>query len=239
MNKFISLTLVLALMLAMLVGCGGKTEETQPAETEAVTEPVEESSYVLTFVGDCTLGCRDAHSYIDYGFTKVMGDDYGYPFRNVVSYFDNDDFTVINLEGALCDEGHPVNNTHTFRGPTSYIEILTQNSVEFASLANNHSMDYGQKGYDSTVATLEGAGISYVERDKSTIVTTENGLTIGIYGSVYYLLDQKAITAAIEELRPQVDLLIFAPHWGVEGSYLPNEEQTKLDNILQQLHGGG
>ena len=48
MNKFISLTLVLALMLAMLVGCGGKTEETQPAETTApvveTTEPVTEET---------------------------------------------------------------------------------------------------------------------------------------------------------------------------------------------------
>ena len=199
-------------------------EQTQPAETEAA----EQSRYVLTFVGDCTLGCREAHTYIDYGFAKVVGEDYGYPFRNVVDYFANDDFTVINLEGPLCDEGNAVNKTHTFRGPTSYIEILTGNSVEFATLANNHSMDYGQKGYDSTLSTLENAGISYVERDKYTIVTTEGGLTIGIYGAVYYLMDQQAITKAIEELRPQVDLLIFAPHWGVEGSYLHNQEQTKL-----------
>lgn len=205
-----------------------ETEAPATVETEVETEPAEDHRFILSFVGDCTLGCRDAHSYIDYGFTKVMGDDYGYPFRNVVSYFDNDDYTVINLEGALCDEGHPVNNTHTFRGPTSYIEILTQNSVEFASLANNHTMDYSQKGYDSTIATLEAGGVSYVERDKSAIVTTENGLTIGFYGSVYYLMEKDVITAAIQELRPQVDLLIFAPHWGVEGSYLPNEEQTTL-----------
>lgn len=40
MNKIISMTLVLALVLTMLVGCGGKTEETQAPET---TVPVVET----------------------------------------------------------------------------------------------------------------------------------------------------------------------------------------------------
>ena len=48
MKKIISMTLLLALMLTMLVGCGGKTEETQPAETTApvveTTEPVIEET---------------------------------------------------------------------------------------------------------------------------------------------------------------------------------------------------
>ena len=48
MNKIISLSLVLALMLTMLVGCGGKTEETQAPETTApvveTTEPVIEET---------------------------------------------------------------------------------------------------------------------------------------------------------------------------------------------------
>jgi len=202
--------------------------EPVPEQTQPETEAAQESHFVLTFAGDCTLGCRDAHSYIDFGFTKVVGEDYGYPFRNVVSYFDNDDYTLVNLEGALTDEGNPQNKTHTFRGPSSYVNMLTENSVEFASLANNHSMDYNQKGYDATKATLEEAGISYVERDSSTIVTTENGLTIGIYGAVYYLLDENVITAAISELREQVDLVIFAPHWGIEKSYVPNQEQIDL-----------
>ena len=48
MNKIISMTLVLALMLTLLVGCGGKTEETQQAETTVpvvvTTEPVIEET---------------------------------------------------------------------------------------------------------------------------------------------------------------------------------------------------
>ena len=48
MKKIISMTLLLALMLTMLVGCGGKNEETQAPETTApvveTTEPVIEET---------------------------------------------------------------------------------------------------------------------------------------------------------------------------------------------------
>lgn len=208
------------------------SSQTVPEETAPSTEPVKEGSFLLSFVGDCTLGCRDSHSYIDIGFTKVVGEDYGYPFRNVLDYFEKDEATFINLEGALTDEGNARKKAHTFRGPTSYVNILTQNSVEFASLANNHTMDYNQLGYDSTKATLENAGVPYVERDSSTIFTTENGLTVGVYGAVYYLLDEKVITAAISELSEQVDLVIFAPHWGTEKSYNPLQDQINLAHAV-------
>ena len=201
--------------------------ETVPTETEAVPE-----SFLLTFVGDCTLGCRDSHAYAGYGFIQTIGDDYGFPFRNVLNYFESDEMTFINLEGTFCDSGYAVEKAHTFRGPTHYINILTQNSVEAVSLANNHTMDYGQSGYDSTAATLEGAGIPYVERDSSTILTTKNGLTIGIYGAVYYVMDTEVITAAIRQLREQADIVIFAPHWGFEMNTQRNQDQVDLAHAV-------
>ena len=41
------------------------SSQTVPEETAPSTEPVKEGSFLLSFVGDCTLGCRDSHSYID------------------------------------------------------------------------------------------------------------------------------------------------------------------------------
>lgn len=201
--------------------------ETQPTETEPAQE-----RFLLTFVGDCTLGCRDSHSYMDFGFTRTVGDDYGFPFRYVLEYFENDELTCINLEGALTDKGNAMQKEHTFRGPTDYVNILTQNSVEFVTLANNHTMDYGQTGYDSTIATLQGAGIPYVERDSAVIVTTENGLKVGFYGAVYYLMETEVITQAIRELRQQADIVIFAPHWGFETNPHRNEDQLELAHAV-------
>ena len=138
----------------------------------------------------------------------------------------------INLEGALTDQGNAMKKEHTFRGPTSYVNILTQNSVEFVTLANNHTMDFGQAGYDSTLATLEGAGIPYVERDKATVVTTENGLKVGFYGAVYYLMETEVITEAIRELKEQADIVVFVPHWGFETNPKQNEEQVELAHAV-------
>lgn len=206
---------------------GTVPEETEPSETEALTE-----RFLLTFVGDCTLGCRAAHAYAGYGFFKTIGEDYGFPFRNVLEYFEKDELTCINLEGTFTDEGYPVNKAHTFRGPTSYVNILTQNSVEFVTLANNHTMDYGQVGYKSTVTTLKSAGIPYVEQDCSTVVTTENGLKIGFYGAVYYVMDTEVITEAIRQLREEADIVIFVPHWGYETNQHRNEEQMELAHAV-------
>lgn len=245
--KMISLLLILCLLLT---GCGSEpaAQTSEPVvteaialETEAATEVPEtvpeetEASperFLLTFVGDCTLGCRDSHANAGFGFMRTMGDDYGFPFRNVLDYFETDEMTFINLEGTFCDTGYAVQKAHTFRGPTHYINILTENSVEAVSLANNHTMDYGQAGYDSTVATLDSAGIPYVERDKSAIFTTKNGLTIGIYGAVYYVMDTDVITAAIRELRQQADIVIFAPHWGYEMNTQRNQEQADLAHAV-------
>lgn len=239
--------LVCFLLTALLLaGCGQSpaeptaVETTVPETTVPVTEvlstvpdtvPTEPPAerFLLTFVGDCTLGANPSNTYAGVGFVKTIGEDYRYPFRNVIEWFENDECTFLNLEGPLTDVGNPMQKKHAFRGPTAYISILTENSVEAVSIANNHTMDYGQKGYESTVATLEGAGIPFVERDNTCIVTTENGLKIGLYGAVYYVLDEEAIVAGITALKEQnCDLIIFAPHWGVEGTYQPTAQQTRL-----------
>lgn len=244
MKRFGAFALVF--LAALLAGChGAEPVETVP-ETAAVmaaeptvpeteepeeTEPTEEEPerFLLTFAGDCTLGSNPVNYYAGYGFIKTVGEDYGYPFRNVISYFEGDDFTMVNLEGALCDEGNPVEKRFNFRGPTAYTAILTQNSVEAVTVANNHAMDYGEKGYASTLEALNNAEVPYVERDSSRLITTENGLTIGLYGMVYYQLDVEDMVEEIRSLREQgAEIVIVAPHWGVEYTYRPTEEQKQV-----------
>ena len=204
---------------------------TEAPTTEPATVPTEppEEHFLLTFVGDCTFGANPSNTFAGVGFPKTVGEDYEYPFRNVISWFENDECTFLNLEGPLSDVGNPMQKKHVFRGPTAYVNILTENSVEAVTIANNHSMDYGRTGYDSTVATLQSANIPFVERDGSCVFTTQNGLTIGMYGAVYYVLDETAITSRVAALKEAgCDLVIFAPHWGVEGTYHPTAQQTKL-----------
>lgn len=201
------------------------TEATEPPTT-APTEPPEEH-FVLTFAGDCTLGTMPRHRDSINGFHKVMNGDYKYPFANVIEYFENDDFTMVNLEGVFGDEGYAANKTFVFKGPADYVNILTENSVEAVTLANNHSLDYGRPGYDATKAILDEAGVAYVERDGSSIMTTESGLKVGMY-AITFTVDLEDMKAEIASLREQgAEVVIFAAHWGKEGYYYPITDQVR------------
>lgn len=200
---------------------------TEPAQPEQ-TQPQEER-FTLTFLGDCTLGCHTAHTHAGYGFLMTVEQDYAYPFRNVAEYLKEDDFTLANLEGTLCDTGSPVGMRYSFRGPVDYVNILTENSIEAVSLANNHANDYGPSGYAQTKEVLEGASVPYVERDGSALISLENGLTIGLYAAVYYAFDEADMVSEIAALRQAgADLVIFVPHWGDEGCYDAKPEQIDL-----------
>lgn len=235
---------ILPLLLAalLLTGCSSESvptaETTEPVasvETEPTAEPTTQPTeppevrYTFTFAGDCTFGCLPQHVSAGYAFPMTVGEDYGYPFRNVLEYFQNDDFSMVNLEGVLGNEGRKMGKRYNFRGDAAYVNILTENSVEAVTLANNHSLDYGKEGYAATRAILEEAGVPYVEANSSTLVTLEGGLVVGIYATVYNSIDEDALITGIQALKEQgADLVIYAPHWGRENTFRPNAEQVRL-----------
>ena len=199
-----------------------------PTETEPVETGPEEVRYTLTFAGDCTLASDPGNYGSVHGFIQTVGTDYGYPFRNVLSYFEEDDFTIINLESVLADSGAASSKLFTFRGPTAYTQIMTGSSVEAVTLANNHTEDYGKAGYESTTKALSDAGVWFVEEDKTTLVTTESGLTIGLYADSFYF-NVNDIQKNVKALRDQgAEIIICAFHWGTEGSYRPTADQKKF-----------
>lgn len=199
---------------------------TMPATIPTETEPQEER-FLLTFAGDCTFGSNPVNRYALYSFENTIGEDWSYPFANVLSYFERDDCTMVNLEGTLTETGHRLEKAHNFKGSPEFVNILTENSVEAVSIANNHTMDYSHEGYENTVATLQNAGVHYVETNQSTVFTTESGLTIGLYGTVYYSMDVEDMVAEITAMKEAgVDVIIFAPHWGAEDYYKPNNVQV-------------
>ena len=239
-KRILSLTAATLLLLGTF-GCTPKdTAEATPtpAPTEAVTPtpsptptPVPTpQSFTLTFAGDCTLGGAEASYSVGVSFVNTVKDNYPYPFENVIEYFATDDFSMVNLEGVLADQSTAVVKKHVFRGPTHLVNVLTENSVEAVTIANNHTMDHGQAGYDSTIATLTDAGVTFAEQDGSFIYTTESGLTLGVYAVSLDNLNIDQITAAIAALDadPKVDIVILAAHWGIENTFKPNEQQKSV-----------
>jgi poly-gamma-glutamate synthesis protein (capsule biosynthesis protein) len=147
-----------------------------------------------------------------------------------MEWFGTDDASFVNLEGPLCEYGDWASKRHVFRGPPEFVNILTECSVEAVTLANNHAYDFLEAGYESTKSLLTEAGVPYVEKDASMIFTTESGLTIGLYAVTYEHLDKAEIVENISRLDGDetVDLVIFAPHWGIENTYRQNQTQQEL-----------
>lgn len=199
-------------------------ETTLPPTEPPTTEP-EEMEFYLTFAGDCTLGTMYQYYNASYSFPATVGDRYDYPFAMVQSWFAGDDFTMVNLEGPLTEEGEPAEKRFAFRGDPKYVNILTQGGVECVSLANNHAEDFGAVGYESTVSALSGAGVAYAGDGETCLVETERGLKVGVLAAAFYM-DEDAMAQAIGELRSRgAEIVIVSFHWGVEGDYRHGYDQ--------------
>lgn len=215
---------ILALLCLALSGC--KAEETAiPVATESNSRTI-----VITCAGDCTLGTDVAFGGITLPVELRNQDgDMGYFFRNVQPYFSTDDLTVVNLEGTLTDRGVRQDKTFAFRGDPSYVEILKQGSVEAVTLANNHSLDYGEVSMTDTKSHLDAVGIHWVE-GLHTKVLDVSGIRIGLIGlnglsSAAANQLPQAITQVEQE---SAQIIMIQIHWGIEGKYQPSQTQRDL-----------
>jgi Putative enzyme of poly-gamma-glutamate biosynthesis (capsule formation) len=213
-------------------------ETTEPvSDVESTPEPTptpepEPEEFILSFIGDNSLWANENFVANDYGLPRTVGDDYAYPYKNTVQYFKESEYTLANLECTLSDQTMYSDQQFSFLTPTKYVNILTEGDVDFVTMANNHTMDFYEKGLADTKATLEAAGIPYGTENDSQIVTTPNGIKLGIYtGYNTYHPEEKldTIKSKISEMRQQgADLIICMFHWGQELYYTPNENQIKV-----------
>ena len=210
-----------------------QTETAEPVEeTETTTQEPIVQTLKITAVGDCTLGVTQTHGYE--GAFHAYYDKYGedYFFANVRDIFEQDDFTLLNLECVLSDATERVEKTWNLKGKPEYVGIMTGSSVEGVSLGNNHTFDYGQQGLDDTRNVLKKAGIIFGFNDHTATYTTDSGLVVGIVSANQLAADERHadyIRDGIRQLKKEgADLVIASCHWGIEGDHYPNDYQQKL-----------
>lgn len=183
----------------------------------------------LTFGGDCTFG--RGHDFPYSGSFDEMYDKQGaaYFFSGIPEFFD-DDLTMVNFEGTLTDSTVRANKTFTFKGRAAYADILKQGSVDVVSVANNHSMDYLQRGFDDTIRNLTPyVQVSGYERMP---ILTVKGVRVGFASNVGWSFDatqKRFIENAVQSLRERgADLVVFNYHWGIERSYHSDATQQAI-----------
>ena len=204
-----------------------------PEETAAEVTPEPESEpeyFTLSAIGDCTLAPRPNSA----DFVNKVNGDFSYPFANTVQYFENDEFTIANLECTFSDRKLTYDYTVAmfyFLAGSDYANILTQGGVDFVTTANNHSYDFFQVGVDETCASLEAVGLPYGIEDQAQIVESKNGIRFGIYTAYndFYPDAGKAAQAIAQMKNDGADYIICMFHWGKdEVVYTPKQEQIDL-----------
>src|SRR5215207_485835 len=86
------------------------------------------------------------------------------PWGDVLPLLLSADLRIINLECAITEHRRPWSRTPKvfhFRADPEAIEALKSARVDACSLANNHTLDFEERGLLDTVAYLEAAGIRY------------------------------------------------------------------------------
>jgi len=190
-----------------------------------------------------------------------------FPFKNLITILKNSDITFGNLEAPLTNAQNkviwdyskilekPINihgkiygNSIFCKGNPKFVESLSLAGFNILSIANNHIMDYGEKGINDTIDALIkknikpiGAGRNIFEARKPVIFKIK-GVTIGFlaYCDTYVAGKKRAGVAAIKyakedvaKLKNEVDYAIVSVHQGmdIEDYPLPTEVTSMHDII--------
>jgi len=89
--------------------------------------------------------------------------------KNLINLFQNSDYNIVNLEAPVTESDSKIIKTgpHLKSDTGSTLEVLKALNVNLCTLANNHILDYGEKGVLDTLQFCEGIKISTVGAGKN------------------------------------------------------------------------
>ncbi len=205
------------------------------------------SSITVSAVGDISL----ARQVVD----RMEANGAGYPFA-LIAPLVRGDIGLANLEGALTERGEPWPKGYNFRTPPRFASGLSAARFRVVTLANNHTLDYGQIGLLDTLAALDAAHVRHVGAGvdaasaHAPVIVEVNGLRVAFLGYVatpdegggfsigawaagpatpgLALGTPDAIATDVAAARQLADFVIVAVHAGDEYRTAPNATQRAL-----------
>ena len=163
------------------------------------------------------------------------------------------DLAVCNLECPLSTRGLRAAKPFSFRGEPASAGALARAGFDAASLANNHTLDYGRTALLDTAAALESAGIVAVgagatrsEAMRARILE-RNGLRVALLAYCQLFIegttprtdapgvasgDEDALVASVRDAAAASDAVVVMVHWGAEYRARPTTAQRDLARRL-------
>ena len=187
------------------------------------------------------------------------GDRYDWDsmFAAVKPLVESADVALCHEEVPFAGPGEKTANYPVFAAPRSIAPWIASMGWDGCTTASNHSWDQGFAGVTTTADLLEANGIPHIgtfrtaaERDEPVILTTDDGVRIGVVAATYGLNgfvvpeDQWWAVSQTTEVRDDLldqaartraagaDIVIAHVHWGTEYDHLPNVDQVALADAL-------
>jgi len=250
-SPWVSAGAFLAAFVVLVVVLGGEKSEASPA---TVRGPLGSGNPVtLAFGGDV---------HFEGMLESRLASDPASLLAPIAPVLGKADIAVVNLETAVTNSGAAAAKTFVFRTPPSAFAALRGGSVDVASMANNHGMDFGEAGLRDSLAAAKryrfpviGIGLDG-KQAYAPYRATVRGQRIAVLAATQVLDDHlidtwtagpgkpglasaKAVPRLLQEVRrarPTSDTVVVFLHWGVELEQCPTSDQRTL---ARQLVGAG
>ena len=193
-------------------------------------EKITKKKVTISAAGDFTLGYYKGQASGGRFDEVAKKNGYDYFMKGVKTIFEKDDLTIANLEGPLTTRGVAAQKQFAIRGLPEYTAILKAGDIEVVNLANNHTLDYQQVGYEDTIASLEKSDIGYFG-ENNTYYTKVNDVSIALIGANGWNNSEgvkEKLRKRIQEAKKKAELVIVEFHWGIEREHYPNGVQRDL-----------
>jgi poly-gamma-glutamate synthesis protein (capsule biosynthesis protein) len=243
----------IALVAALLTvgGCSSGTRGTPVATWKAAAASAGSASRSPSPgspapAGDITLAFAGDVHFMDR--TADLLADPANAFGPVADTLRRADVAMVNLETAVTDRGTPEPKQFHFRAPRTAFDAVKAAGVDVVTIANNHSLDYGQVGLDDTLDNARKAGVPAIGAGHNAAeayapwVTTVRGTRIAFVAvsqvheleytwaakddraGVAMAIDVARSVAAVRAARAAADVVVVYAHWGQEGNDCPTAE---------------
>ncbi|MFD2991668.1 CapA family protein [Fictibacillus nanhaiensis] len=224
-------------------------------KTEPITPEPEEkiSDLTLAAVGDILI-----HDTVYNKAKTAKGYDFNRNFNSVKSYLTAPDITIANQETMIGGTQLGLSSYPSFNSPHEVGDALKANGVDLVTLANNHTLDRGEKAIISALNYWNQIDVMYTgayltDKDRQNIrLIKRNDITVSFLSYTYgtngipvptgknhlvNLIEVERIKRDIKEARKLSDVNVVSLHFGNEYERMPNDFQKNIVKIVTEAGG--
>lgn len=199
----------------------------------------------ITFGGDI---------HFDGPLAATLSADPGSMLLGVQPVFGSSDVSIVNLETSIGTGGTRAVKKFNFQAPPAAFAAVAAGGVDVIGMANNHAMDFGQKGLAQTfeAITEQQANVIGIGREENAAYapfrTEVKGQRIAVIAATQ-VIDSNLVqswtatttnpgvasakrvdrlVAAVQQARAEADTVVVFLHWGTEKTYCPDKNQLSL-----------